>query len=111
MHNWINTYIGKKIFEYRKESGISQEALGKDLDLSRTSIANYEAGTQSIAIADLFKIAIIFKKDISIFLPAMSDVKNLMKTPVQKILEDNKLPTEIKEELTLFLKRIKLEKE
>lgn len=79
------------------------------MDLSRASIANYEAGTQSVSIADLYKIAITLKRDISDFLPNISDVKNLMKPPVQKILEDNELLPERKEELASFLKKIKKE--
>ncbi len=53
----IYKIIGSKIRKYRQESGLSQEDLGKCLDLKRSSIAKIEAGTQRIYVHLLYKIA------------------------------------------------------
>lgn len=49
--------IGKKIREMRGATGISQEELGKRVDLLRTSIVNIECGRQRLPIATLYDIA------------------------------------------------------
>ncbi len=107
---WVYGIIGKKIYDQRKASGKSQEELGKILDLTRTSIANFEAGTQAVSISDLYKIALFFNKDINDFLPTTDEVKNLQKKPEEKVIEDGSLDETTRSELSAFLQRIKEEK-
>lgn len=111
MLTWINSYIGEKIAEYRKQKGHTQEDLGNALNLSRASIANFEAGTQAISIIDLYKIAIKLDEDIAAFLPKIDEVKTLIRAPEQKIKEDQLLTDEKKEKLTSIIKKLTQESE
>ena len=109
---WININIGKKILAFRKEKDLTQEELGKALNLSRTSIANFEAGTQAVSIVDLYKIALETDKDIIDFLPDTKDVKTFVEMePTEKIQEDNTLSPDAKFTLTSFIKSIQKENE
>lgn len=107
MFSWINSHIGKKISEYRKLDGCTQEDLGKALNLSRASIANFEAGTQAISIIDLYKVAIKLEKDVKVFLPKIDEVQNLIKEPEQKIQEDKSLTEEKRVKWTSIIKKVK----
>lgn len=53
----IYKILGSKIRKYRQKAGLSQEELGNQLDLTRGSIAKMEAGTQSLYVHSLYKIA------------------------------------------------------
>jgi transcriptional regulator with XRE-family HTH domain len=49
--------LGSKIRKYRQKAGLSQEELGRELDLTRGSIAKMEAGSQSLYVHSLYRIA------------------------------------------------------
>jgi transcriptional regulator with XRE-family HTH domain len=106
MQEWINKYIGKKIQTFRNERGVSQETLGKEIDLSRASIANFEAGTQSISIADLYNAALTLEKDVDNFLPSMEEIKKTRKTPEEIIMGDEKLEQAQRERLASIVKTL-----
>lgn len=105
MTKWINTYIGTKIHQFRIEANLSQETLGGVLNVSRTSIANYEAGNQAISIVDLFQVAIFLNKKISDFLPPIEEIKSRIKPPEQKVTENDTMPESIKKDITSFIKK------
>jgi transcriptional regulator with XRE-family HTH domain len=44
----FNRLFGRRVARWRHERGLSQEALGSLVGLSRTSITNIEAGRQSV---------------------------------------------------------------
>jgi len=53
--------FGKKLLELRKQKGLSQEDLALDLNLSQSSISNYESGHTNPDIAVLEKISQYFE--------------------------------------------------
>ena len=69
--------FGKKLSELRKEKGLSQEQLATDLNISQSSISNYESGTTKPDTDILQKIAEYFKVPIAYF---FSDEKNIFYT-------------------------------
>jgi|SRR5690606_26786502 len=52
--------FGHKLLELRKQKGISQEDLALDLNVSQSSISNYEAGTTKPDISFLEKTSKYF---------------------------------------------------
>ena len=74
----INSFIGRRITEYRLEKGISQsqlaEEIGKD---SANAISYFESGMRKVGIDDLIKIAKILNKKISDFLPGAAEQVHL----------------------------------
>ena len=65
----VTKIFGKKIFDLRKESGLSQPGVGKQIGTSGTIIGRYERGemTPSIEVAkrfaDLFKVTLDYLLD------------------------------------------------
>ena len=62
--------LGSKIRKYRQKAGLSQEELGNQLHLTRGSIAKMEAGTQSLYVHSLYKIAKICRIRVGDLLPS-----------------------------------------
>lgn len=52
--------FGKKLYEMRKQKGLSQEELAIDLNISQSSVSNYEAGTTLPDILFLEKVSKYF---------------------------------------------------
>lgn len=52
--------IGNKISNFRENRGITQDRLGKYVDLSRVSIVNIEKGRQKPSMYLLYKFAELF---------------------------------------------------
>ena len=49
--------LGKRLVQIRKSKGYSQEALAKELDMSRPSLAQIELGNRNIDIFEIHKMA------------------------------------------------------
>lgn len=52
----VKEYVGKQIYQRRKEIGFTQEHLADFLGLVRTSIINIEAGRQGVPLDTFWKI-------------------------------------------------------
>lgn len=79
--------IGKKISALRKNSNLTQEELGKIVNVSTQSILKYESGNRLIPIDILIKVANYFKNSMSYFLE--DDMKisdNTVKIPVVSVV-------------------------
>jgi len=63
----IDVHVGQKLRERRILLGISQEKLGKTLDLSFQQIQKYERGTNRISSSRLFLLADVLEVSISYF--------------------------------------------
>ena len=60
--------LGKRIKELRRENGLTQEALGKLINVTKVSVCCYESGTRTPTLDTLQKLSDYFGKDISYFL-------------------------------------------
>ncbi len=78
--------IGKRITELRKKRGLSQEDLSKNINLSRSSLAQIELGNRSVDIFELQKLSMELKFSLDDF---MSNEFNLE--------DDEELQEEIQE--------------
>lgn len=61
----INKKVGKKIREYRKKKGLSQEQLAFTAELHRAYIGHIERGEKNIGLKNLEKIAIALELKIN----------------------------------------------
>ena len=66
--------FGKKLSELRKQKGLSQEQLATDLNISQSSISNYESGATTPDAYILQKVAEYFKVPVTYF---FSDEKTI----------------------------------
>ena len=60
--------LGKQIAELRKLKGLSQEELAKQVDISRSSMVQVEAGNRSIDIMELQKFSEVLSFSIDDFI-------------------------------------------
>ena len=76
MKNIMESF-GKKLSELRKQKGLSQEQLATDLNVSQSSISNYESGATKPDTDILQKIAEYFEVPVAYF---FSDEKTIFYT-------------------------------
>jgi DNA-binding XRE family transcriptional regulator len=81
-------YIGKRIKQFRKEIGISQNDLADAICLNRTSVVNIEAGKQSLSIESLLRCCAILKTNPMDILPPLPKFKS------EKVTEKKMVETE-----------------
>lgn len=60
----MDVVIENRVREFRKEMGLSQNALAKMIGLKRRSIMAYESNTISPTLETAYKICKVFDKDI-----------------------------------------------
>jgi transcriptional regulator with XRE-family HTH domain len=80
-NNPVNIAFGKKLAEKRRESGVTQADLGRRVGLVRTTIANLEAGRQSVSLPLLYRIVQSLGNDLASFLPPIET--GLENSPLQ----------------------------
>ena len=112
--------FGKKLADLRKQKGISQEQLASDLNISQSSISNYESGltkpdTEILKkICDYFNVPITYMfSDEKIIFHTVENhngnsgymINSTLNTYTDKIIELYELRLKEKEELVSFLKK------
>ena len=80
-NNPVNIAFGKKLAEKRREFGVTQVDLGRRVGLVRTTIANLEAGRQSVSLPLLYRIVQSLGNDLASFLPPIET--GLENSPLQ----------------------------
>ena len=85
--------LGAKIRRQREKKGLTQEALGRQVGLSRTSITNVEQGRQTLLLHQFIEIAHALDMQPSALMPAA------------KSKQGSQIPTEIAH----LIKRLKTE--
>jgi transcriptional regulator with XRE-family HTH domain len=65
--------VGKRIRTAREREGLSQEALGAEIGLTRTSVTNIEAGNQQMPLHVFFDIAEVLKEPVDRLLAPEDD--------------------------------------
>ena len=113
-------FFGKKLAELREQKNLSQDELATELQLSQSTISNYEKGTRKIDVESLQKICDYFNVPITYML---SDEKvvfhsienhgenhgNFVNTTINtmsdKLIELYELRLKEKDEIISFLKK------
>jgi transcriptional regulator with XRE-family HTH domain len=70
-HRALYQAVGARIRKRRDELGITQQSLGEQVGLSRTSVTNVEQGRQAILLHQLVQFARALGAEPSTFLPAV----------------------------------------
>lgn len=77
--------LGKKIREIRRRHGMKQDTLAEGVDLTRTSLANIEAGRQRTPLHVLYEISRVLGVSIAELLP--KDDASDRKMPIDRVLK------------------------
>ena len=67
--------LGKKIREFRKEKGFSQESFAYEVGLDRTYMGSVEIGERNIAILNLIRIAKTLSIEVGELFPAIRSLR------------------------------------
>lgn len=70
--------IGAKIKELRKKGDFTQENIAHFLKVHQSLISDYEAGTRSISVGALEKLAALFGVDVAVFYNENIEIKPLV---------------------------------
>lgn len=73
MDDRIYRVFGSRVRELREAKGITQEELGRSIELSRTSITNIEKGRQRVMLHQMVEIADALDEDVSKLMPTGDD--------------------------------------
>lgn len=65
----INVYIGDMVHDIRENNKTTQIELAVEMNLSRASIVNIEAGRQAVSLDLLFRLSVYFNRPIADFVP------------------------------------------
>lgn len=79
------THVGEKLRSVRMAAGFSQDVLAQRVGLTRSSIANLEAGRQRVALHLFVAICQALDKDICEFLPEKPEPH---RSPISSSIEE-----------------------
>jgi transcriptional regulator with XRE-family HTH domain len=65
----FDEYVGQRISKARKESGIRQETMAKQLGISAMGLSYIESGKRPLKVEMFFKILNLQRKRIEYYLP------------------------------------------
>lgn len=82
----MTNYLGETLCRLRMERGLTQQELATGLNISRSSIANWEAGNRRPSTATIFQIARLLNVDVALLLTAADDSHD---APNVLIVDDN----------------------
>ncbi len=85
----IRKDIGRKIKEMRNKLNLSASRLAEKLEVSREAITHIETGRNNISAVSLWKLAVLFKCDLSDFFPTVPDGYALTKVDIHKIAQED----------------------
>jgi len=106
----MNLELGKKVRLLRKRRRLTQDDIGKALELSRSQIANLESGRRNLSVRQLEKLCQFFQIDMSYFLMSETSDACLDFIEKAKLLFDSKdLTSEQKDDLFTSIMKIYLD--
>lgn len=95
----VNSLFGEKLAQVRRARRVSQAELGKRVNLSRTTIANLERGSQNVQLHQMFTLARALDANPDELIPtgqelepASEQVDQVLKSIRERILESVESP-------------------
>lgn len=95
----MSEIIGSKLRQLRKAKKLTQEEVAEKVDITRSTISNYEIGRRTPHLKDLQKLAQVFGVGLDYFgICAKNEVFDLL-ARAKEVFESEDVPIEEKEEL------------
>ena len=91
--------IGKKLKQLRKSRGMTQEQVAEKVDITRSTISNYEIGRRTPHLKDLTALAGVFGVGLDYFGISAKDEAFDLIARAKDIFESDDVPHETKESL------------
>lgn len=104
----MSEYIGKKLKQLRKTRGLTQDQVSERVDISRSTISNYEIGRRTPNLRDLSALANVFGVGLDYFGITPKDEAFDVLARAKDVFESTSVSRETKEELYRELMRMYL---
>lgn len=107
----MSEHIGKKLKQLRKSRGMTQEQVAEKVDITRSTISNYEIGRRTPHLKDLSALAGVFGVGLDYFGISAKDEAFELIARAKEIFESDEVPRETKEALYREMMKLYLEME
>ena len=109
----MSEVIGKKLKQLRKSKGLTQEQVAEKVDITRSTISNYEIGRRTPHLKDLSALAAVFGVGLDYFGISPKDEAFDLIARAKEIFESADVPRRTKEELyrEMMILYLQLEKD
>jgi len=97
--------IGQNARSAREQVGLSQDQLASLVGISRTSMAQFEAGHQHLPLETIYQVAQALSADIYALLPSLRDLAPMSPDILGKVARDASLEPGEREALLTFFRR------
>lgn len=91
--------IGKKLRHLRRGKRMTQEEVADAVNITRSTISNYEIGRRTPHLKELQRIAAFFGVGLDYFGMTPTDEIYDLLTRAKEVFESEEVPTDVKEEL------------
>lgn len=95
----MSEIIGKKLKQLRKAKGMTQEQVAEKVDITRSTISNYEIGRRTPHLKDLSAIAAVYGVGLDYFGISPKDEAFDLIARARDIFQNDNVSRETKEEL------------
>ena len=95
----MSEIIGKKLKQLRKAKGMTQEQVAEKVDITRSTISNYEIGRRTPHLKDLSAIAAVYGVGLDYFGISPKDEAFDLIARARDIFENKNVSRETKEDL------------
>lgn len=107
----MSEVIGKKLKQLRKSKGMTQEDVAEKVNITRSTISNYEIGRRTPHLKDLSSLAGVFGVGLDYFGVSPKDEAFDLIARAKEIFESTDVPRETKESLYREMMKLYLELE
>lgn len=107
----MSEIIGKKLKQLRKSKGWTQEQVAEKVDVTRSTLSNYEIGRRTPHLKDLSALAGVYGVGLDYFGIAKKDDAFDLIARAKEIFENKDVPRETKEALYREMMKLYLEME
>lgn len=107
----MSDVIGKKLKQLRKQRGMTQEDVSERVDISRSTISNYEIGRRTPNLKDLSNLAAVFGVGLDYFGISPIDESFDLISRAREVFESPNVSRETKNRLYREMMKLYLELE
>ena len=107
----MSEHIGKKLKQLRKSRGLTQEQVAEKVEITRSTISNYEIGRRTPHLKDLSALASVFGVGLDYFGISAKDEAFELIARAKEIFKSDEVPRETKESLYREMMKLYLEME
>ena len=102
----INKYIGNKVREYRKKSGMNQRDLAEKMGITHSMVSVYELGKSNFSLTTLFLLSDIFDVPVDNLFPERKKKEAGEANELSFVMEEAETMND--EEKEKYIKNLKL---